>query len=406
MIKKDTYCRLPFKEIAIKDYYDGKLMAFAPCCMMSNMSTAGPNLLKVKDPHLLTPQEMFDHPRTQLLRDNLLNGIQDEACAICWHQENSGLKSHREYHPRPVDTDDSDGLSVIDITVSNVCNLRCRMCSPSSSHQLMKDHQFFKENGYASTANQLTGRWFPSKPVKLTESVQWEWFLKNSDKIKVIKASGGEPFYDSKFVELLNKYIETGDAKNTSLKFHTNAILFDDSLIEILNQFKENRHVFSVDGVGKTYEYIRYPATFLELENSIKLYLNKVTNYYPILQFTFVLSAYNILNIDDFATWVKQISPAAIMKFSEVYPLNRGISINHLPKHILETAKNQASKHLIRNNLEDDNFKNLIIQIDNAIKNNKENKNKLKGEFVLFDMSRNQSYRDFLHEDLVSWLDS
>jgi hypothetical protein len=35
-----------------------------------------------------------------------------------------------------------------------------------------------------------------------------------------------------------------------------------------------------------------------------------------------------------------------------------------------------------------------------------ENKELLKNETTLFDMSRDQSYRDFLHPKLVSWLDN
>ena len=44
--------------------------------------------------------------------------------------------------------------------------------------------------------------------------------------------------------------------------------------------------------------------------------------------------------------------------------------------------------------------------IDDAINNNKENKQMVKDECELFDLSRNQSYRDFLHPMMVEWLDN
>ena len=74
---------------------------------------------------------------------------------------------------------------------------------------------------------------------------------------------------------------------------------------------------------------------------------------------------------------------------------------------ILTEAKKQAQKHLVRDNgLKDNDVANLIRMIDDAIKHNKENKQLVKDECDLFDMSRNQSYRDFLHPMIVEWLDN
>ena len=62
---------------------------------------------------------------------------------------------------------------------------------------------------------------------------------------------------------------------------------------------------------------------------------------------------------------------------------------------------------LVRNNgLKDNDVANLIRMIDDAINNNKENKQMVKDECELFDLSRNQSYRDFLHPMIVEWLDN
>jgi hypothetical protein len=53
---------------------------------------------------------------------------------------------------------------------------------------------------------------------------------------------------------------------------------FNEENVEMLNQFKRNKHTFSIDGVGKTYEYIRYPAIFGETEESVKRYIKDVKN--------------------------------------------------------------------------------------------------------------------------------
>lgn len=406
--KNNTYCKHPFKQIAIKNYSGNTLSAFWPCCMMGNNtpSSKGASILGVKDPHLLTPQEMYDHPRMQQLRYNLSNGIRDRACKVCWDQEDRGLKSFRLYSDEKIYSDEEE-LSVIDITASNICNLRCRMCTPSASHQLMIDHQFFEKNKMIDKLYEVTdNRWTKSRAVEATKSIQWDWMMNNTNKIKVLKASGGEPFYDNKVVQLLQKYIQDDTAKDTVLMFHTNATQFDDNIVSLLNKFKKNKHTFSIDGAGKIYEFIRFPSNFNNLEISIKNYIEKVKNYDPILNFVTVVTAHNLLNLDEYLDWAKGLYPEVCCQFSEVYSPSRGIAIKHLSKDILEIAKERISKHKFRNGVQDNDVVNLIAQIDGAIKNNSENKQKLKNECELFDMSRNQNFRDYLDPILVRWLDS
>lgn len=404
---KSTYCKYPFKQIAIKEFKGTELTAFWPCCMMGNqIDKESVNRLEIENVHLLTPEEMYNHPRMELLRYNLLNGIKDSACKVCWQQEEKGLDSFRlrSYTDPSIE---EDGLSMIDLTTSNICNLRCRMCTPSNSHQLMKDHQFFEKNNLLDKVDLYLERWAPGEPPNTLKSPQWDWMMKNTQKIKFLKASGGEPFYDNKVIQLLKKYVETGSAKDSTLSFHTNATQFNnDEIIEILNEFKVNRHVFSIDGVEKVFEYIRYPGIFTELEESVINYAAKIKNY-EFLNFTMILTAHNILNVDSYLSWAKKIDKEASFKFAEVYTFDRGIAIKHLPIKILEEAKGQAVKHISRGvGREDGDVVNLVTQIDNAIKFNSENKVKLKGETELFDLSRNQSYRDYLHPMLVEWLDS
>ena len=406
-MNKDTYCHYPFKAIAIKDYKGDKLRSFWPCCMMGNdRESHNINALEVKNPHLLTPQEMFDHPRMEELRNNLSNGIRDSACKTCWDQEDRGLKSFRHFSNDEYNLG-NNGLELIDITASNICNLRCRMCSPTSSNLLMKDVKYFKNNGMEKEARDVLKRWAISEPLRATESIQWDWLMQNTHKIKVLKASGGEPFYDNKVIQLLNRYVETGAAKNTYLSFHTNATQFTTEIVDLINHFKQNKHTFSIDGTDKVYEYIRYPANFKEMELSVINYINNVKNYDPILNFTMVVSAHNVLNIPEYIEWAKHIYPGVSIHFAEIYDMDRGIALKHMPIQLLEYAKSQVTKHIYRaSGREDGHVLNLIRQIDLAISNNNENKELLKNETVLFDMSRDQSYRDFLHPDLVSWLDN
>jgi MoaA/NifB/PqqE/SkfB family radical SAM enzyme len=407
--KSTTYCIQPFREIAMKMFSGDKLETFWPCCMMPNPITTNrdPDVLKIKEVWKLTPQEMYDHPRMQELRHNLSNNIRDPACETCWHQEDRGLKSFRQWSNEAELYEKEDGLSIVDLTFSNVCNLRCRMCSPTSSNELMIDHRYFEKNGLLPEVHKITKRWgIIEQAVRAVESPQWKWLLENTDKIKYVKASGGEPFYDKKMIKLMERYIETGNAKNTILHFHTNATLFDDKIIKILNEFKKNDHVFSIDGMGKTYEYIRYPATFEQLETSINLYFKEVKNYNRIVPFAKIISAHNLLDTDKYIRWVRELPTEVGVQYGEIYDMDRGIAIKHLPVKLLKTARQRIEKYIYRDGSEEHSVINLLKMVDNAILYNKENKSLIKAETELFDKSRNQSYRDYLDPDLVEWLDS
>ena len=327
-----TYCKYPFTALAMKDFTDGKLQSIWPCCIMGNAIEPrgvlqNNNRLGIEDPHLLSPQEMFDHPRMQQLRQNIIDGVRDPACKTCWNQEDRGLKSSREFSYRnEEEVTYVPNLEEIDLTISNICNLRCRMCSPTASNLLMIDHQYFKNNNLIKKAEvALSGRWALSNPHSTQNSTQLEWLKNNTNKIKTLRMSGGEPFYDTKVLDLLKVYVANDDAKNTSLMFHTNGTQFTDEVIDILSHFKTNNHCLSIDGTDKVYEYIRYPASFTELNVSLDNYFSKLTNRPEFTHFTMVVSSLNILNITEYIEWTNGFDTVCYLDFQEMYPLDRGM---------------------------------------------------------------------------------
>ena len=177
-----------------------------------------------------------------------------------------------------------------------------------------------------------------------TNSDQIDWLKNNTRKIKVLKASGGEPFYDDQICQLLNVYVDNDDAKSTILEFDTNGTLFNDDVISLNEKFKFLNHSISIDGVNSVYEYIRYPHTFNDFNKSLKRYL-KLNNIFCV-HYAFVLSSLNIFNIRDFLFYVRSITSFVsnnkdfYINFEKVRPYDRGTSINLLPIYLLEEAKN------------------------------------------------------------------
>jgi len=388
--RENTYCHFPFKQITLKkwDSY-GNLRVSNPCCQMS--AATGKNLM-IPNISEKNPDEIFNSDSFDKLRYDLINGIKNHNCKVCWDMEKGGLRSFRLDSFNKHDSEEKK-LIQIDFTTSNLCNLRCRMCFPDCSHSLMIDEKKLSElNLKEKYQKSIFGDY--SKKVVNNQNInskQFEWMLNNTDKISILSCSGGEPFYDKKVLFLLKKFIEDGTSKNTILQFHTNATLFTDEIVEINNQFKSVSHTFSIDGVDLVYEYIRF-HNFLSLEKSVLNFLSKSKNI-DIIDVNLVLSSLNIFNISEFEEWVKIIFKSKNINyninFSDVYPFNRGINIRRLPVSVLNIAKDKTKN------------KKVISLIDNSIKNNQENLKLLKDEIYCLDIVRNQSYINYLDPRII-----
>ena len=401
--KSNTFCSKPFNAIALKNYNGNKLAVAWPCCMMGNASSHDEdnNKLKIQDVHTLTPDEIFHHPRMDKLRDNLLNGVRDEACSICWGLEDVGVQSFRFFSDDITEEETKNPtLSDFDITTSYECNLRCRMCSPRSSNSLMIDYKFFKENNLLGTIKESTVNWFGEAPdFKPTDSLQWDWLMNNTEKITTLRISGGEPFYDTKTVKLLKRYVETGAAKNTRILGITNGTVMTDEVIDMLNQFKATMNSFSIDGHGQTYNYIRYPHNFDKLDSDVRRYIKNVTNKMG-FQVNVTLSALNLPSMVDYIKWARSLTNDTQIVIAKIQTDDRGTSLYRLPVPLLEKYRSDLSVF----SETDATANSLRGFITDAIDRNRENKQLMLGEIVPFDLSRKQSYKDYLDPLLVDWL--
>lgn len=380
-------CSYPYKQIALKDWDGDKLKWSHPCCNMSRPEWEDP--MGMQDIDKLTPPEIFESEQFKLLRDDFDNNRKNDFCKTCWNME------ERNIEPFYIHNDDiipKGQLDSIDFTLSNKCNLACRMCDPQTSHRLMLDWKFFKDNGLIKDIENITAGKFREELniPNVKNSIQYKWLLNNP--VKELRFSGGEPFFDSLIIDLLDKYIKEGWAKDTILAYHTNGTLFNNELIDKLNQFKKQYPKISIDSIEEGYDYIRHPASFDDLDKTVRLFLNNSTNLGRI-NIAVVISALNILDLHNHWSWCCTLPKKVFVSYCEVYPDNRGISPKNLSRALLnELPYIDSRKH------------QQIIQSYKI--RNVERKESVKKEIELFDMARSQSYKNYLHPHLVSWLDS
>lgn len=137
----------------------------------------------------------------------------------------------------------------ISFTVTNACNLRCRMCGQWSEEGYIRNHTI------DARQSMLLGDW-----KRLVDEIA-------GHRIRFILVRGGEPFLFNGILDLLS-YITT---RGIPLSIDTNGTLVD-CFAEELSRMRNLHITFSVDGPDEVHDAVRNVAgSFLAVKRNIAL---------------------------------------------------------------------------------------------------------------------------------------
>ena len=225
-----------------------------PCCEAQEIPLNNPGE---------TALESWNNDNYRELRRALANDERPERCAVCWHNEDSGIVSNRQQWEHDNWNTFADKISVnddysvnnapywVELKVSNFCNLKCIMCSTHSSYKRVADLDILKKYQTDGYETRLL------RPTDLFASLN-EW-PDMWETVHTLQFTGGEPIINKEHYDLLEGIpqhlkhkIKLRYASNLSyIKFKK----YD--LIKIWNEFKHVNIKVSMDGVGDVYNYIR-----------------------------------------------------------------------------------------------------------------------------------------------------
>lgn len=271
MVDNKTFCLLPFLQLSTtpEGYYQA-------CCIADRSD------MNFKD---YSPLEFFNSDYMKQLRYDMVNGIESDlyktSCQKCiLNEKTTGISKrlYNKYNPSQIDIKELEKIKVdreyefkpkyieaFKLKIfGNLCNLKCRMCTPGASSKI------------AAEANKNPGLWgAPTKPGykgldldlwKGSRSATWDYmdhdkFYNDMREIlpitKELEIVGGEPFYYPQTVPFLKWIVDEGMSENLDLLFITNGTIEDVELYSLFNHFKDIRILVSLDGIGKREEYIR-----------------------------------------------------------------------------------------------------------------------------------------------------
>ena len=285
-----SLCLVPWTSIDIRP--NGTI---APCCKYRETPEEKLNITQV------SIDDYTNSTFLKKIKDTMLQNKWPEGCFRCKQEEASGIKSKRildyERWPTEFDTYTEDkGYIIAAIAFGNTCNLKCITCHSGASSLWRKE--YFDIYGVDNA------------PVDKLSSDASEIYDAMPNIIH-LDIPGGEPFLSEikKQKRLLQRYVDSGQSKDITLHYTTNGQIFPgQEWWNLWQNFKEIDMQLSIDGVGKRYEYIRFPAKEGIIEKNTQLYIEKEkTNNNLRLSVSHTVSSYSIYYLTEFFDWCEQV---------------------------------------------------------------------------------------------------
>lgn len=305
---KNNFCSLPFGHTTVTT--NGN---FAICCIHDAPAGSRVNINHEKIDRWLKSDYL------QEVQQAFRNGERHPGCNKCWIAEDLGQSSMRnrtEKEYKILGVNESTEFPVnIEVQLGNLCNLSCLMCSEIFSSAILAENIKLKINNHT----QDDFKWNDIGFENLQDII--------STGPKVLTVIGGEPFYNKKFLEILES-LPPEACRQTLLHIVTNATQWNDRWADALKKFKLVRMMFSIDGTGSLYEYIRYPAVW-ETTNSNIDQIVAGNNIKPLVNTT--VQNLNIGSIGSIIQWSKEknlyLQLVQLIKPS-------WLTITNLPRHL------------------------------------------------------------------------
>jgi hypothetical protein len=126
--------------------------------------------------------------------------------------------------------------------------------------------------------------------------------------VKLIEFIGGEPFMINldQQISLLSALVDDNSAGNIELRYHTNGTKIPKDLFDLWGNFKKVAIWFSIDGIGDSFNYLRYPADWNTVQDNIFHFQNLQKTISNLnLNVITTLSMLNALEIENVLDWCK-----------------------------------------------------------------------------------------------------
>ncbi len=380
-----TFCVYPWMEFNI-----GATPYLRLCCLSSK------NLKDKNAKKYLFGEKPLEHYWNsyglRTVRKKMLAGEKLKNCQYCYRQESLGGNSYRQNTNNywleskygkeileRVEKSKTNGYRVekqplyLDIRPGNLCNLKCRMCTPGNSSKIYEEQKQLLKDNLSEVSPLLDTSYFRKEYERdflwSKKKELWKSIYKWAPGVRQLYFTGGEPTLIKENWEFIDYLQKKGYSKDIHLMFNINCTQAPDKLLDTFTNFAHVDIAFSMDGYKEANEYIRYPSKWEEIEsNIIKILRNRKVN--TSFSFSPVVQVYNILNLPLLFKWIDnlQISYGSISNCLIMYTGAKYLDISILPKNIKQKALLQFEEYEGNYKGNDSFFLKGLVSIKNILK--------------------------------------
>ncbi len=355
-----TFCAIPFVSLVVNT--DASIR---PCCMMKaqyhQLKKENGAKFTIKD----NLEDAWNSDEMRKMRMSMISGGKLEGCNVCYLQEQSGRTSNREYaniewfgklgeqyFSQAVDQAVIENgkidfsIAYLDLRLGNLCNLKCRMCSPFNSSQIAKEHLDLEQRdpGYkivwASSFGKFDPR-FNDLQEWFDKDILWDQVIEMIPKLQKVYMTGGEPTLIQNNFKFMQECIDR-NRKDIVLFFNTNCTNVNKKFTNLISQFDRVSINASVDGTGSVNDYIRAPSDWAQISKNVET-LAQMPNVH--LGVTPTVQVYNIFNLIDILNWVNDLNN----KYNKHIFVDFLINVH--PKHLSVDILPDDIRHRVANEL-------------------------------------------------------
>ena len=195
----------------------------------------------------------------------MIAGQKSAECSVCYYQESHGQRiSNRQGYNKTLSNHlDVSKLTELgysnrlhyDLSLSNKCNQKCRICGPEFSTHWIKDADALQDLGWSHVSKQDRQTTLSSGAALIPGIIE---SMQSATAPFIVELKGGEPLYNDETFDLLNSMVSLGLNRRCSvLKIITNGTAYSDEMLDLLDQFPMLDLQISIDATGKLHEYTR-----------------------------------------------------------------------------------------------------------------------------------------------------
>src|SRR5262249_37608560 len=165
----------------------------------------------------------------------------------------------------------------------------------------------------------LMSRHAKDGPWYMDDTKIFEDVFRNIGTLERLLITGGEPLINDRVAEMLEYLVQRKACEHIDLELSTNCTHIDTTAIERFRKFRNISLYLSLDGIGETYEYIRYPARWSTVEANVRK-LREMLGRSCIV--TPVIQIYTILGLPD------------VCRFADSLDLEVGTNVLYYPSRL------------------------------------------------------------------------